>query len=125
MQMMHDDVMLMQKRKTNNFLIGKNPGALQSTPLTRDRVPRSTPRPQEERGNYRVFRLREELLDTTNKGLFLHPEIVDTTNKRVDHVDEDSRRSNHNRIKARERPPTRRILNFESWIREETPKQIR
>ena len=27
--MMHDDVMLMQKRKTNNFLIGQNPGALQ------------------------------------------------------------------------------------------------
>ena len=77
---MQCDAMSMQKEKLTNQK-GINPGALQSTPLTRDRVPRSTPRPQEERVNYRVFRLRDELLDTTNKGLLLHLEILDTTNK--------------------------------------------
>ena len=71
----------MQKKENTQNKKGINPGALQSTPLTRDRVPRSTPRPQEERVNYRFFRFQDELLDTTNKGLLLHLEILDTTNK--------------------------------------------
>ena len=33
------DVMMMQKQKKTKSNLGKNPGALQPTPLTRDRAP--------------------------------------------------------------------------------------
>ena len=67
------DVMLMQKEKPAKSNLGKNPGALQPTPLTRDLAPRSTlpSGGKKSKVNYRIFTRHVDLLDTTNKRFLL------------------------------------------------------
>ena len=70
MLMMHDATTMRKKRKrTNNFLLGENPGLLQTTPLTRDCALAIHPLTQEggKKFDYRFFMLPVDLLDTTNK----------------------------------------------------------
>ena len=81
MQMMHDDVMLMQKEKQTISNWEKSRGVTIDTTNKGSR-PAILAETTRREVNYRVFRLREELLDTTNKGLLLHLEILDTTNKK-------------------------------------------
>ena len=64
---MQDDFMMMPKRIQTKSNSWETPGALQSTPLTRDRAPAIQAETTKERGNYRVFILHVDLLDTTNK----------------------------------------------------------
>ena len=65
--MMHDDIMIHKKKKNKQNLIGVFPGPLQSTPLTRNLAPRFHLKVRGREVNYRIFRRRVDLLDTTNK----------------------------------------------------------
>ena len=59
------DVMMMQKQKQTKSNLGRNPGALQPTPLTRDLAPRSTLPSGQRRGGYTIESSRVMLIFST------------------------------------------------------------
>jgi hypothetical protein len=91
-----------KKKITSNSNNGDFSGSLQSTPLTRDLIPRSTIRRGRSWVNYRIFIHRVVLHDTTNKKPSRHHQ-----QRILTHIDDDELpKIDPIGIKARDRPPT-------------------